>query len=209
MAVTDNATERVAVSGGNRTVSINQFIPSLVEIEAGQSVTFYAPSGSTELHNVIFDLSNGSVISALELSFILPEGVDAEQIELAPPFNLGEPIIQEQEENGSQTIIALNKLAYYPGVSDQEGNITCLLGEQELLEQFEQEMQQGMTTGLSANYTMDGTEQVVSSGIVLDVAAFGAPPGEAPDTNATSMIDMNMTTTTSEDESPITIAPTE
>lgn len=215
LAATDNATERVAVGGGNMTVAINQFIPSSVEIEAGQNVTFYAPSGSSELHNVIFDSSNGSVISALELPFVLPQGVDADQLELVPPFNLGEPIVQELE-NGSQAIIAFNKLAFYPGVADQEGNITYLLDDEELQQQFEEAMQQGqfMPAELSANYTIDGTEQVVSSGIVLDVTAFGPPPEEGLPTdtsgeNATSMMaDMNATTTT-EEEPPITIAPTD
>ena len=56
--------ERVAVGGGNITVSVNQFLPSSVEIQKGESVTFYAPQNSTEVHNVISDLSNGSIISS-------------------------------------------------------------------------------------------------------------------------------------------------
>lgn len=60
--VTDNATQRVAVGGGNITISINQFSPQTVEIQPGESVTFFAPNGSTEVHNVIFDLSNGTII---------------------------------------------------------------------------------------------------------------------------------------------------
>ncbi|HEX6253825.1 MAG TPA: hypothetical protein VFZ55_06360 [Nitrososphaera sp.] len=67
--------ERVAVGGildGNLTVSVNQFSPEAVEIQTGDSVAFYAPENSTEVHNVIFDLSNGSIISSLELPFILP-----------------------------------------------------------------------------------------------------------------------------------------
>lgn len=198
----DNATERVSVGGGNLTVAINQFIPSSVQIEAGQSVTFYAPSGSAELHNVIFDLSNGSVISALELPFILPQGVDAEQLELVQPYNLGGPIIQEQED-GSQAIVALNKLAYYPGVSDQDGEVTYLLDEQDLQRQIEEAMEQGLflPMNLTANYTMDGSEQIVSSGIVMDISSFGPPPEEELPTEASQA---NITTVADDTQASMT-----
>ena len=56
--------ERVAVGGGNMTVSVNQFPLAEVEIQTGVSITFYAPENSTEVHNIIFDLSNGSIISS-------------------------------------------------------------------------------------------------------------------------------------------------
>ncbi|HEX2169287.1 MAG TPA: hypothetical protein VHF65_03210 [Nitrososphaera sp.] len=44
--------ERVAVGGGNITVSVNQFLPAWVEIQRGESVTFYASQNSTEVHNI-------------------------------------------------------------------------------------------------------------------------------------------------------------
>src|SRR5919112_4504792 len=88
--------ERISVGGGNMTISVNQFSPAAVEIQTGESVTFYAPQNSTEVHNVIFDLSNGSIVSSLELPFILPEGASPDQLKLAPPFNFGDPIIIEQ-----------------------------------------------------------------------------------------------------------------
>src|ERR687893_841949 len=112
LASVDNAIEaeeRVAVGGildGNLTVSVNQFSPAAVEIQTGESVTFHAPENSTEVHNVVFDLSNDSIISGLELPFILPQGVDPEQLELAAPFNFGDPIIQEQQPDARQAIIA-------------------------------------------------------------------------------------------------------
>jgi plastocyanin len=61
----DNAiTQRVSVGGGNITFSVNQFLPQITEIQPGESVTFFAPDGSIELHNVIFDLTNGTTISS-------------------------------------------------------------------------------------------------------------------------------------------------
>ncbi|MDQ3836285.1 MAG: hypothetical protein M3270_05045 [Thermoproteota archaeon] len=96
-------TQRVEVGGGNITLSINQFSPQTVEIQPGESVTFFAPPGSLEVHNVIFDLSNGTTISDIGVPFILPsDGLGgevatnaAEELVPAPPYNLGEPIIQK------------------------------------------------------------------------------------------------------------------
>src|SRR5215213_6676815 len=170
--------ERVSVGGGNMTISVNQFSPAAVEIQTGESITFYAPQNSTEVHNVIFDLSNGSTISDILLPFTLPSGISAEQAEslqLAPPFNLGEPITQNMSD-GTQAIIGANKVAFYPAVVDQENNIRYLIDQEELQQQTEQAMQQGLfePPSLSANYTMNGTEAVVSSGIILDVSGFEA-----------------------------------
>ena len=178
-------TKRVAVGGGNITLSINQFSPQTVEIQPGESVTFFAPEDSFEVHNVIFDLSNGTTISGIGVPFTLPPGelsieayTDvAETLLPAPPYNLGEPIIQNMA-NGTQAIIGFNKVAFYPSVVDQYGNV-AYLEEEELsnqMLQMEQAFDQGsaMPSPLSASYTMDGTESVVSSGIVLDVNGFAA-----------------------------------
>src|SRR5918999_5028665 len=172
--------ERVAVGGildGNLTVSVNQFSPAAVEIQSGESVTFYAPDNSTEVHNVVIDMSNGTIISGNELPFILPQEVDPEQqLELAPPFNFGEFIIQEQEPDGRQAIITLNKAVYYPTVADQENNPRYLIDVEEHEQLTEEARQQGFfePQNLSANYTMNGTETIVTSGIILDVGGFDA-----------------------------------
>jgi plastocyanin len=172
--------ERVAVGGildGNLTVSVNQFSPAAVEIQTGESVTFYAPENSTEVHNVVIDMSNGTIISGNELPFILPQEVDPEQqLELAPPFNFGEFIIQEQQPDGRQAIITLNKAAYYPTVADQANNTRYLIDVEEHEQLVEEARQQGFfePQNLSANYTMNGTETIVTSGIILDVGGFDA-----------------------------------
>lgn len=164
----------VAVGRGNMTVSINQFSPSVMNIQPGENVTFYAPRGSTEIHNVIFDLSNGTAISDIELPFILPPGVPSEALQLAPPNNVGEPIIQNTSD-GRQEIIALNKVAFHPSVVNQNGNVSYLQ-EHEFMQQIEQARQQGLyMPPLSANYTMQGTEKIVSSGLIVDLTGFGTP----------------------------------
>jgi plastocyanin len=217
LASVDNAIEaeeRVAVGGildGNLTVSVNQFSPAAVEIQTGETVTFYAPDNSTEVHNVIFDVSNGTIISGNELPFILPQGADPEQqLELAPPFNFGEFIIQEQQPDGRQAIITLNKAVYYPTVADQENNTRYLIDVEEHEQLVEEARQQGFfePQNLSANYTLNGTETVVTSGIILDVGGFDAlfaeEEGEAANMTAvTDATDTNATTTTAAATSPI------
>jgi plastocyanin len=181
----NNATQRVAVGGGNITLSINQFSPQTVEIQPGESVTFFAPQGSIEVHNVIFDLSNGTIISDIGVPFTLPSDVlggevptdVSEELVPAPPYNLGEPIILNMSD-GTQAIIGFNKVAFYPAVVDQNDNVVYLEEEEisRQMLQMEQAFQQGipMPSPLSATYTMDGTERIVSSGIVLDVNGFAA-----------------------------------
>jgi plastocyanin len=169
----NNAQHTIAVGGGNLTMAINQFSPSSIDIRPGESVTFYAPSGSTEIHDVIVDLSNGTAISSLELPFILPSGASLEGLQLAPPNNFGEPIIQNMSD-GRQSIIALNKVLFYPSVVNQNGNVSYLQ-EHELIQQMQQAIQQGsFTPPLSANYTVQGTEKIVSSGLIFDITVFGA-----------------------------------
>ena len=168
-----NAQEGIAVGGGNLTLSINQFSPSTIEIQRGQSVTFYAPSGSTEIHNVVLDLSNGTAISSVELPFLLSSGISPESFQLAPPYSYGKPIIQNMSD-GMQAIIALNKILFHPSAVNQNGNVSYLQ-EQEFIQQIEQGAQQGLIMPpLSANYTMQGTERIVSSGLILDITGFGA-----------------------------------
>jgi plastocyanin len=170
----DNAQEGiVAVGGGNVTVAINQFSPSTINVQPGESVTFSAPRGSTEIHNVVFDLSNGTVITDLEQQFLLPPGLSSEAFQLVPPDNVGEPIIQNISD-GRQAIIALNKVAFHPSVVDENDNVTYL-GEQEFTQYIQQARQQGLfMPPFTANYTMQGTEKMLSLGLILDVTGFAA-----------------------------------
>ncbi len=165
-----------------------------MEIQRGESVTFYAPQNSTEVHNIIFDLSNGSIISSLELPFILPEGSDPDQLELVPPFNFGDSIIIEQPD-GRESIITLNKAAFYPTIADSENNTRYLLDVEELQQLTEETTQQGSfePLNLSANYTMNGTETIVSSGIILDVSGFQALEEEVSAANITATTTTNTT----------------
>ena len=177
----DNATQQVAVGGGNITNSINQFLPQTAEIQPGESVTFFASNGSTEVHNVIFDLTNGTTILDVGVPFTLPTEALGGEVptdvseELLPalPNSLAEPIIQNMSD-GTQAIIGFNKIVFYPAVVDQNGDVRYL-DEEELRRKMEVSMQQqGMFIPSNLYYTMDNTERVVSSGIILDVSGFAA-----------------------------------
>jgi plastocyanin len=176
----ENATQRIAVGGGNMNISINQFSPQTTEIQPGESVTFFAANGSTEVHNVIFDLSNGTTVSDIGVPFTLPPAISeeattdvSEELVPAPPYNLGEPIIIQNTTDGTQAIVGFNKIAFYPAVVDQNGNVRYL-DEEGIRRQMEESLQQGMfmPSNLSTSYTMDGTETVISSGVMLDVTGF-------------------------------------
>ena len=117
-------------------------------------------------------MSNGTAISSVELAFILPPGFSPDALQLAPPDTFGEPIIQNIS-GGRQAIIALNKVLFHPSAVDQNGHASYLQ-ERELIQLMEQARQQGLflSPSLSANYTIQGTELVVSSGLILDVLGF-------------------------------------
>ena len=180
----DNATQQVAVGGGNITNSINQFLPQTTEIQPEESVTFSASNGSTEVHNVIFDLTtNGTTTLDVGVPFTLPTEALGGEVptdvseELVPALSnsLAEPIIQNMSDS-TQAIIGFNKIVFYPAVVDQNGDVGYL-DEEELRRQMEASMQQqGMSipSKLSTSYTIDNTERVVSSGIILDVSGFAA-----------------------------------
>jgi plastocyanin len=223
----NNATQRVSVGGGNVTFSVNQFSPQITEIQLGESVTFFAPNGSIEPHNVIFDLTNGTTISDLWLPFTLPSDVlggevptdVSEELLLAPPYNLGEPMIQNitADDGTAQAIIGLNKVAWQPAIVDQNDNV-IYLQEQELSQQMRQveEAFQGgpQPSPLLTSYTTDGTERIISSGIILDVNGFATleelfpeeGQGEAPQDEVAAEnnqeIATNLTTTTTPTISP-------
>jgi plastocyanin len=74
--------------------------------------------------------------------------------------------------DGRQAIVALNKVLFHPSTISQNGDPT-FLQEQQLVQQMQQGAQQGLIMPpLSVNYAMQGTEVMVSSGLMLDVMGF-------------------------------------
>jgi plastocyanin len=149
--------------GSNATVQYYTFTPQSVEINAGDSVTWFSPSEISDIHTVTF-VTNSSIISDILLPFAVPAGATGASFDLVPPFNLGEPIIIPTPD-GREAIVALNKQAWYPAVYSSNNQTTYLEG-----------------TDIQA--TLNNTVTALNSGIIMP---SGASTGETqPNATATS-----------------------
>lgn len=183
IAASDNTNiTRVQVGGGNSTVQYYKFAPQRVEINAGQSVRWYSPAeGMSELHTVTFVLNN-----SLNSDVILPFEVSnsSTQFKLVPPSNIGEPLMVPTP-NGTNAILAANKLTFSPAVVGQGTSSPTYLN------------------GTDIRVTLNGTEQAINSGIFqpksfFDVMSAGAQNSTGTTTSSQSMQSeqQNMTTGT-------------
>ena len=139
----------VAVSigeGSNATVQYFTFTPQTIEINAGETVTWFSPDEFVDIHTVTF-VPDPAVQSDILLPFAIPAGSNATNFELLQPFNLGEPLIIPAPE-GREAIVALNKLAWYPAVVDTNNQTTYL-------------------EGADIQATLNSTVKVLNSGIIL------------------------------------------
>jgi plastocyanin len=137
-------TVRVAVGeGSNETVQYYTYTPQSVEINAGESVTWFTLAEFVDIHTVTF-VQDPSIVSDIILPFV-PAG--ATDFELLPPFNLGEPILIPTPD-GREAIVAVNKHAFYPAIVDANNETTYLEG-----------------TDIQA--TLNSTVKALNSGIIL------------------------------------------
>ena len=139
----------VAVSigeGSNATVQYFTFTPQTIEINAGETVTWFSPDEFVDIHTVTFVLDPATQSDIL-LPFAIPAGSNATNFELLQPFNLGEPLIIPAPED-REAIVALNKLAWYPAVVDTNNQTTYL-------------------EGADIQATLNSTVKVLNSGIIL------------------------------------------
>ena len=155
-----DGTVRVEVGqGSNATVQYYTYTPQTVEINAGENVTWFTTAELVDIHTVTFVLDQN-----LTSDLVLPFAVSGEtDFELLPPFNVGEPIMI-QAPDGREAIVALNKHVFYPAVVDANDQTTFL-------------------NGTDIQYTMDGTEKAINSGIILPPMP---PIGEAVGQNTTA-----------------------
>ena len=142
--------------GSNATVQYYTFTPQSVEINAGESVTWFSPAELSDIHTVTF-VQDPSIVSDILLPFAAPGG-GIMDLELLPPFNLGEPLII-QAPDGTEAIVALNKHAWYPAIVDANNQTTYL-------------------QGMDIQATLNSTVKALNSGIILPPmpAAGGAQP---------------------------------
>jgi plastocyanin len=132
--------------GSNATVQYYTYNPQTVEINAGESVTWFTSAELPDIHTVTF-VPDPSIVSDILLPFAVPAGGGAIDFELLSPFNSGEPIIIPTP-GGREAIVALNKHAWYPAVVGANNQTTYLEG-----------------TDIQA--TLNSTVRVLNSGIIL------------------------------------------
>ncbi|MDQ3888409.1 MAG: hypothetical protein M3251_03965 [Thermoproteota archaeon] len=151
---------RVSIAeGSNATVQHYTFTPQSVEIDAGESVTWFTPAELSDIHTVTF-VQDPSIVSDILLPFATPGGVLTE-LELLPPFNLGEPLVI-QAPDGTEAIVALNKQAWYPAVVDVNNQTTYL-------------------EGMDIQATLNSNIKALNSGIILPPM----PPSSGAQPNGT------------------------
>jgi plastocyanin len=138
------AAQRVAVGqGSTETVQYYTYTPQSVEINVGESVTWFSPAEFADIHTVTF-VRDPNIQSDIILPFAVSVG---ENFELLEPFNTGNPLLI-QAPDGRDAIVGLNKDGWYPTVMDANNQTTYL-------------------NGTDIHYTIQGTEKLVNSGIIL------------------------------------------
>src|SRR5918995_403134 len=146
--------------GSNATIQHYTYTPQSVEINAGDSVTWFSSGELVDLHTVTF-VPDPSIQSDILLPFAVPS--DQTDFELLPPFNLGEPILISAPD-GREAIVALNKIAWYPAVFDANNQTTFLEGTdiQATLNSTETATMTNATNGTTTNATTVPGDQATS-----------------------------------------------
>ncbi len=166
---TQQETERVDVGkGSNITVQYYTFSPQSVEINAGESVTWFSSAEFADFHTVTFVL-NQNLRSDILVPFAVPGTTN---FELLPPFNVGHPIVIPAPD-GRQAILAANKDVFYPTVIDANNQTAYLNGTESPYE---------ITTDIG--YTQTGAEWAINTGIIVPPMV---PLGGAADQNNTAI----------------------
>ena len=140
------------------------FSPQLVQIKAGQSITWYNPTPVPEPHTVTFVLNNNnnkSYAADLIAPFTISNTTtNSTQIMPLIPNSNSEPLMTPD----NNAIIAVNKRAYNPVVVREDSTTTTSEKNVNYMKQ-------------NANYSMSGTEDYVNSGWLLPKGGENLYPG--------------------------------
>jgi plastocyanin len=153
----ETANKLVQAGGGNATISFSRFLPKDVQINVGESVTWYNPTEVSEPHTVTFVMD-----SKYMTDIIAPFAVsDSTQFIPLPPGANSEAVVipnSNDTNNRTNVIAALDARGFYPVVIDSTDNVTYL--------------------NPNALYEIDGTEKYVNSGVILPAGQImpGIPP---------------------------------
>jgi plastocyanin len=133
---------KVKTGEANTTISLNQFMPSTINVKVGQNVTWYNPSQVPETHTVTFVLD-----SKYMAGIFAPFSISGSS-KLAPfPGDPNSQPVLIPSRSGTNTTITLNQRAFRPVVIDESGHLKDLVR--------------------NANYTVLGTEKYINSGFIL------------------------------------------
>jgi plastocyanin len=160
--------KEVQAGTGVGNAAIILFSPQLVQIKAGQSVTWYNPTPVPEPHTVTFVLTNNnnnnkSYAADLIAPFTISNTItttNSTQIMPFIPNSNNEPLMTPD----NNAIIAINKRAYNPVVVTEDSTTT---GGGKNVNYMKQ----------NANYSMNGREDYINSGWLLPKGQENLYPG--------------------------------
>lgn len=127
------------------------FVPQLIQVGVGQSVTWDNPSAVAEPHTVTFVLDNKTATD------IVSPFANSRHLTAIPPNSNNEPLRPPGQNN---VVIAINARSYIPTVIDSQGNVKHFAPP-------------------SSSYTMTGNEKYVNSGWLMPKGQEQAFPGSS------------------------------
>jgi plastocyanin len=141
----------VHAGGGTSTDMLAVFVPQLIQVDVGQSITWDNPSAVAEPHTVTFVLDNKTATDIVS-PFAVPNST---QLNSIPPNSNSQPLRPPGQDN---VVVAINARSYIPTVIDSQGSV----------KQF---------TPPTASYTMTGNEKYVNSGWLVPKGQEQVFPG--------------------------------
>jgi plastocyanin len=147
-------TIKIHAGGGNSTDMLATFVPQLVQIKVGQTVSWDNPSTVGEPHTVTFIL-NEKTMTGIIVPFAVPNSTKFMPL---PPGANSQPKIT-LGTNGMNIVSVSNARSYYPTIVGSGGDVKI--------------------SGPNANFTMSGNEQYVNSGYLLPKQAQQSYPGSS------------------------------
>jgi plastocyanin len=141
----------VHAGGGTSTDMLAVFVPPLIQVGVGQSITWDNPSAVAEPHTVTFVLDNKTATDIVS-PFAVPNST---QFTSVPTGSNSQPLRPPGQSN---VVIAVNARSYIPTVIDSQGSV----------KQF---------APPNAAYTMTGNEKYVNSGWLVPKGQEQLYPG--------------------------------
>ena len=148
---TTTTSKTVHAGGGTSTDMLAVFVPQLIQVGVGQSVTWDNPSAVAEPHTVTFVLDNKTATDIIS-PFAVPNST---QLTAIPPNSNNEPLKVPGQNN---VVLVANARSFIPTVIDSQGSV----------KQF---------APPDAAYTMTGTEKYVNSGWLVPKGQEQVFPG--------------------------------